>query len=184
MQIKLEKHCQNMKRLYYLEKDICDLTRNSFLFFDNNALIAFILNPDLFVNLISLFDQRGLALTSIPSVRFEFLRQDSYDNLKIRINFFNKYIGLYPIEKHLDTLKTLIPVIQKASYKCSYPDFLLYCALYKFKSRSYLLTSDHKDFNQSLLDRKTVITVDNSKEIHNLAIYTFSEEKLNKFDSP
>jgi hypothetical protein len=169
-----------MKRIYYQKEDFLAFRRNTFLFIDNNALITFIENTTLFFEVVSKLKPLGIELTCIPSVLFEFSRTDSLVNQQKRLKFYNEYIRTYPIEKHLNDFKRIMPVVQISSKNASYPDFLLYCALYKFIGKSYLITSD-KDFNLTLLDRKTIITIDNDKQIHNLFIYEMSLLKLNKF---
>ena len=162
-------------------QDIAQLNRNSFLFLDTSAIILIVSYQSLFEDTLLAFKKIGVAFTIIPSIKFELLRTDSLENQLKRSDFMDRYCQIYPIERHLQDFNNLISVIHKISRNSSYPDFLLYCCLYKFLNKSYLLTANHKDFKTSILDRVSLITIDNeTEEMKSLGIYSFSSNKYEK----
>lgn len=154
--------------------------RGSFLFLDNNCLIAIISHEEAFGDILEEFSQKGYAFTTIPSVAFEFSRSDTIETHNKRVTFLKKYTSIYPIERHIDEFPDMMLVLQKACGKLSYTDFLLQCCLYKF-SDSYLLTENHKDFLTTILDRTGIISPDGGDlAIRNIGLYKFSQEKYQK----
>jgi hypothetical protein len=152
----------------------------SFVFFDTNSLIAAINHLVDFQPILDDFVAKKFSFVTIPAVAFEFSRTDSIKGYNERVGFLKKYVSVYPIEKFMDKIQDIIPVMQKIHGTLSYPDFLLYCCLYRFP-HSYLLTENHKDFLTSILDRTGILTIEEySKEIRNIALYSFNYEKYNK----
>lgn len=151
-----------------------------YLFLDTSALIAITSYFSEFSSVLHTLKDNGRALLTIPSIAFEFSRTENIENYNLRATFLKEYINIYPIEEHLSAFTPLIPVLQKTHGGLSYSDFLLYACLYQFHN-SILLTENHKDFTPTLLDRKTVLTVDreDDKQIRNLALYSFSMSKYN-----
>jgi hypothetical protein len=167
-------------KIYNIE----DLSRYKagYLFLDTSSLIAIISYFKEFSGILNTLKENGIALVTIPSVRFEFSRTNNIENYNIRAGFIKDYVSIYPIEKHLQSFTPLIPVLHKIHGRLSYPDFLLYCCLYKFSPNAILLTENHKDFTPTLLDRELTLTLDREDEsqIRNISLYSFSQEKYNK----
>lgn len=157
--------------------------KDKWLFLDNSSLIAIVSHEELFTQILSLLSENNVALTIIPPILFEFTRTDSISAYNKRVNFIknNLHADNFPVEKYIQSFKDLTLVLQKTNGKISYPDFLLYCSLYKFSGKAFLLTENHKDFTLAILDRVDVITIDNdSSQIRNLGIYAFSMDKYEK----
>lgn len=151
-----------------------------YIFFDTSSLIAIISYEREFNTIIGELKNQGRALVTIPSVAFEFSRTDSIKGYNTRANFIKNFLDIYPIEKHLDNFIPLIPILQRLHGKISYSDFLLYCCLYHFRG-SMLLTENHKDFTPTILDRKTIFTIDREeRDIRNIALYLFNHKKFEK----
>lgn len=165
--------------LYY-RKEIIDNLGFGFLFIDNCSLILISTYQKEFGEVLESLKEQDRVLLTIPSIAFEFLRTDNLKTRNTRTQFLKSYITVYPIEKHLKGFdNALTPIVQKVSPGASYSDFLLHYCLYKFPG-SYLLTENHKDFKTSLLDRKSIFTIDTDKDIRNTALYGFSSDKYEK----
>lgn len=136
---------------------------------------------ELFSDFIVRAKKNGNVFMTIPSITFEFTRTDSIDTYNSRIDFLNKYIDIYPIEKSLEFYQTIVPIIHRLKGKISYPDFLLYCCLYQFNKKALLLTENHNDFSTDILDRIDIITIDGGdKQIRNTGLYQLNLEKFDK----
>jgi len=137
--------------------------------------------PEEFSHLFEELESFDLHLLTTPSVLFEFTRgTDSVEKFNERYDYVSNLASIYPIARNLDDMEKEIVVIQQVQGKISYADFLLYLCLCKFKSKGYLMTSDHKDFSTNILTRECVITCDNGKSIHNYGIYSLSSSKYRK----
>lgn len=166
-------------KIYY-NKTLISNFGLGYLFLDTSSLIAIINYEKLFSDFLAEIEQTKRTLVTIPSIIFEFTRTDSIDTFNTRVKFINKYVQIYPIEKHLEQFRPLIPILQKVNGKMSYSDFLLYCCLHHFNG-SLLLTENHKDFLISILNREMLITLDiDDPTIRNTAIYSFNYEKYEK----
>lgn len=65
----------------------------------------------------------------------------------------------------------------------SYTDSILCALIYKYRHNTTglkLLTANHRDVPQSLFDRDELITIDIEGELRTEAIYSLSENKLQK----
>ena len=163
----------------YIPQFLSDL-KNKFIFLDTNTFIALLSFENQFSDLIIRLKTQSCTFFTIPSVKFEFSRTETIEGYNKRVEFLKTLCTIYPIERHLDDFNELILVLQKINGKMSYTDFLLYCSLYKFRE-AYLLTENHKDFLTSILERETVITLDdNKKEIRNIGVYKFNSQKYEK----
>lgn len=150
---------------------------NSTIFFDNNALIGLLNKPELLNFFLDLRTQGGCEFLTIPSVVIEFARTDDISNYNERMRFIDQIFTVYPIEKHIDPRDPELFLFNKVA-KCSIVDLLLYMTLYKFQN-AYLFTENHKDFHTALLDRKSLVTIDDgSKQIRNYAFYTLNTQKM------
>jgi len=156
---------------------LTDELASSYLFFDNNALIAMLEVKELLQQFIAM-KESGATLLTITPVAIEFLKTDNLQNYNKRRNFLKTTIsGIYSIEKHIDINDPLFFVLNKIS-ACEYVDHLLYHTAYKFKN-AYLVTENHKDFLTTILDRKHIITIDQgNKQIRNLAFYQMNTKKI------
>lgn len=166
-------------KIYNLDSVLSNLS-GKHLFLDNTALVL----------LVSYFKQLGdffirlkeidCALLTIPSVVFEFQRTDNLEIFNTRTSFISSYLTIYSIEKHLQELEDLVPVIHKVKGNIGYTDFLLYCCLYKFEG-SMLLTENHKDFTTNILERVNIFTIDtDEQQLRNTGLYQFSKKKYER----
>lgn len=152
----------------------------SHLFLDTNTFIGAISFPEIFETLFKELKGVNCAFVTIPSVVFEFTRgTESIKDFNKRAKFITDLSLVYPIERYLDGLEDLIVVLQRIQGSISYTDFLLLACLYKFP-KSFLISANHKDCPNEILDRKFVITVDTDKDIKTYGVYQFSLEKFNK----
>ncbi|OGD62039.1 hypothetical protein A2160_00555 [Candidatus Beckwithbacteria bacterium RBG_13_42_9] len=175
---------------YYDDNLLASKLKGSYLFFDTDVLIALTYYQPLLNDFLSLLQNIECSFLIIPSVQFEFTRgSETIEKYNERLEYLKKYFVTYPIEKHLDSedMKEYIVVLQRiiGSFKpgqktMSYTDFLLSACLYKFKSHSYLITENHRDFTPSIFDRLCLVTLDTENDIRNLGIYNLSLEKFSK----
>lgn len=66
------------------------------------------------------------------------------------------------------------------SKQISFIDCLVAAQLMKYKNKLCLATIDNDDYPLFIFDRNKLITIDTEKEIINIGIYTFNEEKYKK----
>ena len=160
-------------KIYY-DKALLSKLGVGYLFIDTTSLIAIITHEELFSEFLEVMEQAGRALVTIPSVAFEFTRTDSIKSYNTRVQFIKNRVSVYPIEKHIEAYRQLIPVLQRICKSMSYSDFLLYCCLNHFHN-SRLITENHKDFLTSILNREALITIDDGgPTIRSTGIYSFN----------
>jgi len=63
------------------------------------------------------------------------------------------------------------------STQISFVDCLIGAQLMKYKDNMYLATIDNNDYPLFIFNREKVVTIDTGKEIINIGIYSFNEEK-------
>lgn len=166
-------------KIYNLASVLSSL-KGKHLFLDNTALILFATYFEEFADFFAQLKSSECVLLTIPSVAFEFQRTDNVKTFNKRTSFLTSYISIYSIEKHLQEMGELVPIIHKVKGNISYPDFLLYCCMYKFDG-SMLLTENHKDFTTNILDRINIFTIDTEdSHLRNTGLYKFNKVKYEK----
>lgn len=118
---------------------------------------------------------------------FEFIRGSKTQN---HLNDKNKFLDFLlggerwslPIPKEVFLGAQKLATIysnknQNLSKQISFTDCLVASQLMKYKNNMYLATIDNNDFPQFIFDRDKVVTIDTEKEIINIGIYSFNEEK-------
>lgn len=166
-------------KIYNLESVLSSL-KGKHLFLDNTALILLVNYIEIFSDFLIKLKEVNCELLTIPSVAFEFQRTDNIEAFNKRTTFLKTYVTTYSIERHLQEMEDLVPVIHRIKGNISYPDFLLYCCLYKFEG-SMLLTENHRDFTTNILDRVNIFTVDaENANLRNTGLYQFDKSKYEK----
>jgi hypothetical protein len=167
-------------KIFY-DKNLISKLAGGFLFLDTNSLISLINFEGLFTDFLIEIKNVDCALLTIPSVVFEFSRTENIGEYNKRTAFIKAIVDVYHIEKHLEEMQELVPVIHKIGGRLQYTDFLLYACLYHFKNKAFLMTENHKDFQTSILDRDIVLTIDTDGiQIRNTGIYSLNFDKYNK----
>ena len=130
---------------------------------------------------------KGCAFYTIPSVIFEFTRtantakgyQERLDLVaSLHIVVFNRVEEVVLKDFH-NFMITFHSAFIKSKKSPSYTDSLLCAMAYKHRaSRTFILTSNHKDIPESIFDRTELITLDINNQIYNEALYKFSAAKF------
>ena len=177
--VRLAKRSRTVKRLI-ADKDLFSELREKYLLLDTCCLIHATKQPELVGKFIKELGDKGCTLVVTPAVKLEFLRgADSFDAIRAREKYFAflKTV-VYPIEKYLDKIPEFSVVIQKASggNTIELSDYLLVASLV-IHPEMYLLTENHRHMPMAILDRISVITWDNDKDIKNLGLYKLNGDK-------
>lgn len=176
-------------KLLYTPTLAADLS-SSYLILDTTVLIH-ASKSDEFLTLLTELVSAGCTLTTLPSVVYEFTRGsrtvEGYDRQAqfidgLSITTFNR------VEETIDPQMRIFLIAynkvcaQRSKEKTpSYTDSLLCACAYKYRANNLLImTANHKDIPAAIFDRKELITIDMNGELHNEAIYSFSEEKFGR----
>lgn len=152
--------------------------KDSTIFLDTNVFSVGTRCEPLIEFLVALKRDSQCALTTIPSVVFEFTNGSS--ELKIfneRREFISAIVDSINPAKYINDIDDFSVVMAKVNAQNkSYTDFLLAASLYHYRhAKVYFLTTDLKAL-PSFFDREFVITVEEkSNEIRNFGLYSFNE---------
>lgn len=154
------------------------------LLFDSNFIINSQGRSRILSDLLDETMNCGAEIVSLPVIQLEIYKgSDTYEHIKQKTDFFNKYVSRFcPIDdKMILAAKNITAAYRKLGANIDTNDILLGAYLKLNPEKSYLITSNFKDFPTTIFDWTQVISVTkNDREILNVVILKFSQTKFVK----
>lgn len=138
--------------------------------------------PNLIGKFFKDIKQHDGSFFTIPIVNLEFLRGvESITDYEKRHRFLIEITdGLtFPIEKKLDDIPEFPIVMRNIQSKVDLADYLLVACLVSHPE-VFLLTENHHHMPMAILDRVSIISFDNDKDIKTLGLYQLNQSKYDK----
>ncbi|MBU2523568.1 PIN domain-containing protein [Patescibacteria group bacterium] len=167
--------------------------KDKHLLIDTNLLIAIskYSGDGFFDNFLKKLENQNIKSVIEEATLFEFRRgsrkQSHLDDKNQFLNFLfggekNKMILQSSTSKEILNNAEKLAIIYShknpnLSKQISFVDCLVASQLMKYKNNLYLATIDNNDYPLFIFNRDKLVTIDTKKEIINIGIYSFNEEK-------